>query len=165
MTLQQKFQILYGMNTGEAIFSDEGYIRIIKDRRKCPTSIISRYTFYGGKRKTVRRDRDKKGHIYVDLYSTRLLIAVLSLLLLSCLDAYLTLELIGKGQVVEVNPIMAFFLQYGPAPFNLIKFIITACCLTVLCLFKNVRITRICLPIAIKIYLMIVGYEFYLFTV
>lgn len=165
MAFLDKFKMIYGMNAAEAVFADDNCCRIANDRRKCPTPIISRHTFYGGKRKIVRRDRDKKMYIYVDLYSTRLLVAVVALLLLSSLDAYLTLELIGKGQVVEANPVMAFLLQYGPTPFNAIKFIITAGCLTVLCLFKNVRITRICLPLAIKIYLAIVVYELYLFTV
>lgn len=135
------------------------------DRRKGPTPIISRYTFYGGRRKSVRREVEKKTFIYVDLYSTRLLIAVMSLLLLSCLDAYLTLELIGRGHVVEANPIMAFFLDYGPTPFTVVKFVITAVCLIILCLFKNVRVTRICLPFAIKMYLLVIAYEFYLFMI
>lgn len=165
MTLRDKLQLIFGINTGGAIFVEEGCNRIANDRRRCPTPIISRYTFCRGKRKVVRRDGDRKEHIYVDLYSARLLVAVGLLLFLSCLDAYLTLELIGNGRVIEANPIMAFFLRYGPAQFNIIKFIITACCLIVLCLFKNVRVTRICLPVAIKIYLIIVGYEFYLFTV
>lgn len=139
--------------------------RLILDRRKCPTPIISRYTFYGGRRKSIRRKRDKKTIIYVDLYSTRLMMAVLSLLLLSCLDAYLTLELIAKGHVVEANPIMAFFLDYGTTPFTVVKFVITACCLIILCLFKNVKITRICLPFALKMYMIVIAYEFYLFMI
>lgn len=139
--------------------------RTISDRRKRPTPIMSKYTFYGGQRKTVRRGKDKKEHIYVDLYSARLLIAVTSLLLLSCLDAFLTLELIGKGYAVEANPIMAYFLDYGTTPFAAVKFFITSFCLTILCLFKNVKITRLSLPFAIKMYLIVVLYEFYLFMI
>ncbi len=139
--------------------------RTISDRRSRPTPIISRYTLYGGHRKTVRRDEDKKDHIHVDLYSTRLLIAVTTLLLLSCLDAFLTLELISKGHAVEANPIMAYFLDYGTTPFAVVKFIITVFCLTILCLFKNVKITRLSLPFAIKMYLIVVIYEFYLFMI
>jgi hypothetical protein len=124
---------------------------------------MSRYTLYGGKRKTVRRGEDRKAHIYVDLYSTRLLVAVLSLLILSCLDAYLTLALIDKGTVVEANPFMAYILNFGTTPFTVIKFVITAFSLTVLCVFKNVKITRLCLPVAIKMYICVVAYELYLF--
>jgi len=133
------------------------------DRRKCPTPIISRFTFYGGKRKVVRRVIDKKTHIYVDLYSTRLLVAVLSLLILSCIDAFLTLELIYKGNVIEANPLMAYVLHYGTTPFTIIKFAITAFSLTILCVFKNVKITRVCLPLALKAYCIVVAYEMYLY--
>lgn len=151
------------MNTNTNMLTGGENSRLILDRRKCPTPIISKYTFYGGRRKSVRREREKKVFIYVDLYSTRLLIAVMSVLLLSCLDAYLTLELIGKGHVVEANPIMAFFLNYGTTPFTVVKFTITAFCLIILCLFKNVKVTRICLPFAIKMYILVIAYEFYLF--
>ncbi len=133
------------------------------DRRKRPTPIMSRYTVVGGKRQTIRRDEDKKKHLFVDLYSTRLLVVVILLLGLSCLDAFLTLELIDKGKVVEANPIMAYFLEYGILPFTVIKFTITASALMVLCVFKNVNITRIGIPLAIKVYLLVIGYEFYLF--
>ncbi len=140
-------------------------LRVLSDRRKGPTPIISRYTFSGGRRKKIRRGEDKKKHIFVDLYSTRLLVAVLALLCLSCLDACLTLELIERGSVVELNPVMAFFLDYGVYPFSLMKFGLTALSLVVLCLFKNVNITRIGLPIAVKIYLVVVFYELYLYTI
>lgn len=139
-------------------------IRIIPDRRRCPTPIFSRYTVWDGKRKTIRREAEKKKHLFVDLYSTRLLIAVLALLCLSCLDAFMTLSLIETGNVVEANPLMAFFLDYGIMPFTIGKFMITASALTVMVVFKNVRITRYSLPIAIKIYIGIVIYEIYLFT-
>jgi len=153
------------MNTSANISTGHRNNRHILDRRKCPTPIISKYTFHGGRRKNVRRGEEKKQFIYVDLYSTRLLIAVMSLLVLSCLDAYLTLELIGKGHVVEANPIMAFFLDYGTTPFTVVKFVTTAFCLIILCLFKNVKITRICLPFAIKMYILVICYEIYLFMI
>jgi len=142
----------------------EKSIRHLKDRRKHPTPIFSKHTFSGGRRKTVRRTKDKKRHFFVDLYSTRLLIAVVTLMVLSCLDAYLTLVLIGKGKVVEANPVMAYFLDLGILPFTAIKFTITALSLIILCLFKNIRTTRISLPFAIKIYIIIIAYEIYLFS-
>jgi hypothetical protein len=142
---------------------EKKYQRTLKDRRNCPTPVISKYTLCGGRRKKIRRACDKKTHIFVDLYSTRLLAVVLLLLALSCIDAWLTLALLEKGAVVEANPFMAFFLNYGILPFSLIKFVITAIALIVLCVLKNVRITRISLPIAIKIYLAVIIYEIYLY--
>lgn len=139
--------------------------RVSTDRRNRPTPIMSRYTFYGGQRKVIRRGKESKKHIYVDLYSTRLLIAAISLLILSCLDAFLTLELIGNGSVVEANPLMAILLNHSETLFAITKFTITATALTVLVLFKNVKITRICLPCAIKMYILVIAYELYLFTI
>jgi hypothetical protein len=145
--------------------SISGDLRAVPDRRRGPTPIIGRYTLWGGRRRKARRDGDKKDHIFVDLYSTRLLVAVLFLLSLSCLDAFLTLELINKGVVYEANPVMAFFLDKGVFQFSLIKFTITSLSLIVMCLLKNVNITRICLPVIINIYLIVVGYELYLYIV
>jgi hypothetical protein len=139
--------------------------RIEPDRRKCPTPIFSRFTIMGGKRKTIRRAKDKNKHLFVDLYSTRLMIAVLFLFCLSCLDAFLTLALINKGIVYEANPVMAYFLGYGVVPFTFTKFAITASAIAVLCLFKNVNLTRISVPLAIKLYVAVIIYEFYLFII
>jgi len=135
------------------------------DRRKRPTPIISKFTVSGGRRKLVRRDYDKKTHLFVDLYSTRLFIAVLGLLLLSGFDAYMTLTLIYQGSVYEANPLMAYFLNYGIFHFTIAKLVITIASICVLCLFKNVRLTRIGLPVALKIYVLIVAYEFYIFMI
>lgn len=139
--------------------------RASNDRRKRPTPIISRHTFYGGRRKVIRREEEGKKHIYVDLYSTRLLLAAIALLLLSSLDAFLTLELIENGRVVEANPLMATLLNHSETLFAVTKFAITASALTILILFKNVKITRICLPCAIKLYMLVIAYELYLFTI
>lgn len=137
--------------------------RTCHERRKHPTPIFSKYTFFGGRRKTIRKE-DRETHLFVDLYSTRLLVAVILLLLLSCLDAFLTLLLIDRGTVIEGNPIMARILEYGTFPFVTIKFVITALAITVLTLFKNVKITRFSLPFAIKIYIVVIAYEIYLFS-
>ena len=139
-------------------------MRLFSDRRKSPTSLFSRFTLWGGQRKTIRRESDKKRHLFVDLYSTRLLVAVLSLLCLSCLDAFLTLSLIERGSVVEANPIMAYFLDYGILPFTIGKFCITATALIVLVLCKNLKITRYSLPFAINVYILIIVYELYLYS-
>jgi hypothetical protein len=134
------------------------------DRRKQPTPVLSKYSLAGGQRKTVRRGRDKKSHIFVDLYSNRLFFAVVLLMTFSCIDAYMTLMLISKGVVEEANPIMAFFLSYGMAPFMLSKVIITAAAITIMCLMKNVKMTRIGLPVALKVYAVIIVYEFYIYV-
>lgn len=136
--------------------------RSLSDRRKRPTPVISKYTFIGGRRKTIRREADKRKYTFVDLFSTRLLIILLCILLFSHIDAYLTLTLIEKGSVVESNPLMAFFLDHSTSSFILTKFFITAVSLILLCLFKNLYITKIGLPFLIITYLSLIIYELYL---
>ncbi len=133
------------------------------DRRKSPTPVISRYTFFGGRRKAVRRESDKNRHLFVDLYSAGLLLYVLTLLCLSILDAYLTLVLIEKGKVVEANPVMAGFLGYGIMHFTIVKFVITAAALIILTVLKNLRLTRLSLPFALYLYIAVIIYEIYLY--
>ncbi len=144
---------------------DDAQSRTYSDRRQTPTPIFSRFTLRGGRRRLVRRSEDKKKHLFVDLYSARLLVAVVLLMCLSTLDAYLTLELIERGKVTEANPVMAYFLNIGIMPFTVTKAVITASALIVLCVFKNVTVTRISLPLAIKIYMAVIAYECYLFVI
>jgi len=136
--------------------------RILSDRRKRPTPIISRYTFFGGRRKTVRRETDKRRYLFVDLYSPLLLTGILALLLFCYADTYLTLTLIRHGIAAEANPFMALHLENGILSFILNKFFITAISITIICLFKNVYIARIALPFSLIVYLSVVAYEFYL---
>ena len=59
--------------------------RSFTDRRKRPTPFVSRYTFWGGRRKLIRREEDKRKHNFVDLYSPSLLIILLVVLILTSL--------------------------------------------------------------------------------
>ncbi len=49
---------------------------------------------------------------------------ILLIVLLSIVDAYLTLVLVNHG-AVELNPIMAFYLKWGPLAFFGIKYFLT----------------------------------------
>lgn len=70
-------------------------------------------------------------------YPARLLLYILVILLLSCLDAFFTLHLIALG-AAETNPVMAFFLCFGPTVFMIVKYGITAICVLVI-LFGAIR--------------------------
>lgn len=133
--------------------------RTVTDRRKQPTPFISKYTFTGGQRKTIRREKDKKNYFFVDLYSTRLLITLLILLSLNISDSYFTLTLIEKNIAAEINPVMAFFLGYGHTPFSLAKFLITYVPLIILCLCKNSPVARVLIVFVILFYFLIIVYE------
>ncbi|MDP3297173.1 MAG: DUF5658 family protein [Thermodesulfovibrionia bacterium] len=138
--------------------------RVLSDRRKRPNHLINRYTLIGigGKRKAIRRETDKKNLFLLDYYSPRLLIILLSILLLSYVDAYLTLVLIKTNIIVEVNPLMAFHLEQGVMPFILNKFFLTAGSLIILCLFQNNYIAKKGLKFILTVYIAIITYQLYL---
>ena len=138
--------------------------RTVPDRRTKPTPILSRYSL-GGKRRAVRRDEDRKRHIYVDQYSLRFFILLLAILLLGTAYAFLTLYHVHVNNAEELNPIMDFFLGVGPEVFFNVKYILTALCLTVLCLHKNLPIVKYLLGVVFLIYFVIVLNHLYLFLI
>jgi hypothetical protein len=129
------------------------------DRRSQPTPMVSRYTFVGGRRRSVRRKEDRKRHMFVDLYSTRLLVAVLALATLSIADALFTLALVKEHVVVEANPVMAYYLSLGDSSFLAVKIFITMLSVTVFCLCKNFRVVRVSLLAVMFLYFSVVLYE------
>jgi hypothetical protein len=136
--------------------------RVLHDRRKRADKFISRFMFVGGRRKSKRRTLDKKKYAPLDYYSPRLLIVLLSILLLSYVDAYFTIILLEKKTIVEANPTMAFHLGQGIVPFLLNKFYLTAGSLIVLCLFHDYFITRKAIRFIIMTYITVVVYQLYL---
>jgi hypothetical protein len=133
--------------------------RKIPDRRKRPTAFLSKYSFAGGRRKTIRREEDEKKYVFVDLYSTRLFIILLVLSTLSIVDSYFTLALIKGNLAVEINPIMAFFLDQGSAPFVFTKFLFTTIPLFILCICKNRPATRVLVVLTVCLYLFVIMHE------
>ena len=137
--------------------------RTFPDRRRKPTPVLSRYSL-AGRRKAVRREEDRKRHIYVDQYSLRFFVLLLAILLLGTADAFLTLYHVHVNNAEELNPIMDFFLGVSPKLFFNVKYILTALCLTVLCLHKNLPIVRYLLGVVLLIYFVIVLNHIYLFV-
>lgn len=133
--------------------------RLINDRRKRPTPFPGKHIIFCGRRRTFRREEDKKTHIFVDHYSLKLFITILLLLLLSVFDAYLTLALVKERVIVEANPIMALYLEHGDLTFFLEKLLLTSVAVFIFCVFNHFSVTRISLSLAIIIYLGVVFYE------
>lgn len=96
-----------------------------------------KYVLFSGRRAEVRRKEDLQHTFYFDRYSSHLFAAIVAILLLSVLDALLTLHLIGKGST-EMNPVMRFFLRFGPIAFMGAKYFLTCFGVVVLLLFRNV---------------------------
>ena len=97
--------------------------------------------------------------MFVDHYGFELFITLLLLLLLSVLDAYLTLSLITGNLAKEMNPIMALYLEHGTMTFFLEKILFTAAAIFIFCVFNHFAITRISLALAIILYFAVVSYE------
>jgi len=111
-----------------------------EDRRKRMTSL--RQMMFYGQRETIRREADQQRLIWVDRYNPTLFILILTVVLLSMTDAFLTLFLVNKG-ATEINPIMAYCLSFGPSIFILIKYVLTCISVLVLLVLSNVFILRI----------------------
>ena len=136
------------------------------DRRR-PSFKGFLYGLFRARRRGPRRAENYLSH-YSDWYDVKLLVLSLSLLLLSCLDAAMTMKLLSLG-AVELNPIMDELLKQGTKYFVGIKIAVTALCIIVLVahnrfkIFNFIRVDIILIT-AVFIYLGLVTYEFYLYT-
>ncbi len=135
--------------------------RIEKDRRRKPTEPSSRYML-SGRRRSIRRRADRKDHIYVDLYGHYLLFSLLLIILLSVLDAYFTIFHVEQG-AREINPLMDFLMGYGNIYFFAIKYILTALCIFLLCIYKNLLITRTIIVCTLLFYFTVFANHLFLF--
>jgi hypothetical protein len=122
----------------EAVARDR---RILKDRRRKPTRPFSKYMLFGD-RQTIRRWSDRKTHLYVDRYGHGLLIILLVLMSLSVLDAYSTIFLVERGGQ-EINPLMKVLMEYGYMCFFVVKYVLTALAVFILCICKNHFLMRL----------------------
>jgi hypothetical protein len=111
------------------------------DRRQKKTVPRIWYLFFGS-RKNVRRLDDNHTSYFLDHFSLKVFIIIISVVLLSVIDAILTLFLIRKGVAAEGNPIMAQYLKYGPLPFLAAKYLLTTTSVVLLLIYKNFYLFR-----------------------
>ena len=78
-----------------------------------------------GRRRHVRRKSDRRRIHLLDFYQPEMFYFLVATLLLSCLDALLTLWLLDHG-AMEINPVMAYYIEKGPMVFMGIKYYLTA---------------------------------------
>jgi hypothetical protein len=134
--------------------------RIVRERRQKPTKPFGRYMLFG-RRRSIRRRTDRKTHIYVDLYSHYLLISLLLIILLSVFDAYFTIFHVEKG-AREINPFMNLLIGYGNIHFFIIKYILTALGLILLCIYKSLLIAKTLIICVLFFYLTVFANHIYL---
>jgi len=101
-----------------------------------------KYFLVNGRRESARRREDTTSYFFFDRYNQRIFVVITAILMLSIFDALLTLILIERGSS-ELNPVMAYFLEYGPLPFIIAKYLLTSFGVCMLLIFKNVFISKI----------------------
>lgn len=131
------------------------------DRRTGPTPRLSRYSFFGGRRRGHRRAEESEGS-FVDLYGLRLFLIVLWIALMNVGDSFFTLVHLQAGGV-ELNPVARALLQTGRWNFVFTKSILIGLALVVLAVHKNFHLARIGLWTAAGTYTCLVAYHLLLF--
>lgn len=136
--------------------------RAATDRR----SFGWRTVFYGfmrSRRHNFRRDEETE-ILFIDWHHPWLFFLSVGIMLMSCLDAFMTLQLIDRG-MVEINPVMAAVIGQGTAAFAASKLFMTATGVFVLVFLAKARFmnrvrTGLFLTIFFSFYACLVCYEF-----
>ena len=132
-----------------------------QDRRQKPTTRLSRYSFFGGRRRQVRRGEEGEGS-FVDLYGFRLFFLVLWVALMNIGDSHFTLVHLQSGGI-ELNPVADALLATGRSSFVFFKSFLIGIALCVLALHKNFYLARIGLWTSAATYTLLVIYHLSLF--
>ena len=131
------------------------------DRRTNPTPRLSRFSFWGGRRGSVRRSDEREGS-FVDRYSMRLWFMILWVSLMNVGDSYFTLVHLQAGGI-ELNPVADWLLETGRVRFVLYKTLLIGLALIVLCVHKNFFLARVGLWTATGAYTALLLYHLSLF--
>ncbi len=116
-----------------------------------------------GRRKQIRRSGE---NYYIDWYDPRLVTLSIAILLLSSLDAALTLTLLDRG-AYEANLFMAKMLEINERVFVFSKVLITSLGVLFLLMHAHFRILRVAtgkhaLQVLLIVYALLISYEVFL---
>jgi hypothetical protein len=128
------------------------------ERRKRPTPMLSRYTFFGGRRSAFRTTGESRD-AYVDVYDRRFVALVLVFFALTIFDAIATVYYIDHAHGTEWNPIADWMLRQGRPFFVLAKGVPTGLLLLFVMVHKNFRYGRIALSIGFGFYFLLAIYH------
>ncbi len=146
------------MDRGEALSSR----RVIPERR-----VFSWRTVMFGyllSRRIASRRACNNEEVFVDWHHSWLFFLALGIMLLSCADAFFTLQLISHG-MIEANPLMAATMHHGTAVFVTIKVTATGLAILTLVFFSRVAFlnrlrTGVLLTLFFCLYCCLICYEF-----
>ncbi|MGB0618837.1 MAG: DUF5658 family protein [Myxococcota bacterium] len=134
----------------------DGVERRVKDRRAQPTRPWSGW-LTPRRRAQGRRESDRAS--YVDRYSRRDVVLLLSIFLLNVGDAFFTMLWLSRGGR-EANPVMDFFLDIGPGAFLAQKCLVVGFWLVLLLVHKNFRFARLGLHASFVVYALLMLVHF-----
>jgi len=148
------------METTEAIVEN----RAISDRRVVTWKTIV-YGFTRSRRHNLRRKLDAEV-VFLDWHHPWLFFLAVGTMIMSCLDAFMTLQLLERG-MVEANPVMAAVLGQGTTAFAVSKMIMTGTSILILVFLAKARFlnrfrTGLFLTVFFSIYACLICYEFVL---
>lgn len=148
-------------HTTATLAADAGERRAGADRRRHSWRTVTYCGLHGRGRRRQARRQDHS--YYLDRYEHSLVLVGLLIMLLSCLDALLTLTLLDKG-AYEANYLMAQLLEIGIRPFIVAKVVITAAGVLFLMMHAHFRVLHITsgkrmLQVLVSIYALLIGWE------
>jgi hypothetical protein len=146
------------MEAGGAILNQ----RVIADRRHFSWRTIF-FGFVRSRRHNLRRGEDADV-VFLDWHHPWLFFLAVGTMIFSCLDAFLTLQLLERG-FYEANPIMAAVMSQGTTTFAVTKLTMTGTSILILVFLAKSRFlnrvrTGLILTMFFSLYACLVCYEF-----
>lgn len=133
------------------------------DRRTTPTPLLSRHTFFRGRRKAFRRREDRQRGGFVDRYSPWLFAVLVWIAALNILDALFTHLILERGGT-ELNPVAAWAIAAFGNHFVVWKLSVICVSLLILCLLSKHRFARVVIATSAALYSGVVCYQLVLLS-
>ena len=136
--------------------------RLDVDRRQFTWRTVF-YGFLRSRRHNHRRDMDAE-ILFLDWHHPWLFFLAVGIMIFSCLDAFMTLQLLDRG-MYEANPVMRAIMGHGTTAFAVSKMLLTGTSILILVFLAKARFlnrfrTGLFLTIAFSFYACLICYEF-----
>ena len=146
------------MEVSEAILEK----RAITERRSFSWRTIV-FGFARSRRRQLRRDEDAE-MLFIDWHHPWLFFLSVGTMIMSCVDAFMTLQLLQHG-MVEANPVMAAILDQGTMAFAASKITMTGTSILILVFLAKIRFLNrvrvgLFLTVIFSSYACLICYEF-----
>jgi len=141
--------------------------RAIADKRAIDRRHFGwRTVFFGftrSRRHSLRREADAEV-LFLDWHHPWLFFLAVGTMIMSCIDAFMTLQLLQHG-MIEVNPVMAAILDQGTAAFAISKVSMTGTSILILVFLAKTRFLNrvragLFLTVFFSFYACLICYEF-----